>query len=77
VFRIFVVDDSAQARATLKHRLEQRSGWLVVGEAYNGRHALATFLDHAPHLTLMDFLMPEMNGLEATRPVPRANTPVF
>ncbi len=67
MFRIFVVDDSAQARSALKHRLEQRSGWVVVGEAYNGRHALATFLDHVPHLTLMDFLMPEMNGLESAR----------
>jgi DNA-binding NarL/FixJ family response regulator len=67
VFRIFVVDDSAQARRALKSALEQRSEWVVVGEAYNGRHALATFLDHAPHLTLMDFLMPEMNGLETAR----------
>ena len=50
VFRIFVVDDSAQARSALKRRLEQRSEWVVVGEAYNGRHALATFLDHAPDL---------------------------
>ena len=67
MFRIFVVDDSAEARAGLKHVLEQRDQWVVVGEAYNGRHALATFLGHAPHLTLMDFLMPEMNGLEAAR----------
>jgi DNA-binding NarL/FixJ family response regulator len=67
VFRIFVVDDNARARAALKHGLEQRTEWVIVGEAYNGRHALATFLDHAPHLTLMDFLMPELNGLETAR----------
>lgn len=67
MFRIFIVDDNAQARAGIKAALEQRSEWVVVGEACNGRHALATFLDHAPHLTLMDFWMPEMNGLEAAR----------
>ena len=67
MFRIFLVDDSAEVRAALTTALEQRSNWVVVGEAYNGRHALETFLDHAPHLTLMDFLMPEMNGLEAAR----------
>jgi DNA-binding NarL/FixJ family response regulator len=65
--RIFLVDDNAQARAAIKAALEQRSEWVVVGEAYNGRHAVATFLDHKPHVTLMDFWMPEMNGLEAAR----------
>jgi DNA-binding NarL/FixJ family response regulator len=47
--------------------LEQRSEWVVVGEACNGHHALATFHLHSPHLTLMDFIMPQMNGLEAAR----------
>jgi DNA-binding NarL/FixJ family response regulator len=67
LIRIFVVDDSATARTAIKAALQQRSEWVVVGEAWNGRHALATFLDHKPHLTLMDFIMPEMNGLEAAR----------
>ncbi len=38
--RILVVDDSATSRASLRSALEQRSEWVVVGEAYNGRHAL-------------------------------------
>ena len=65
--RIFIVDDSAVARATLKAALEQRSEWIVVGEACGGHHALETFHLHMPHLTLMDFIMPQMNGLEAAR----------
>jgi DNA-binding NarL/FixJ family response regulator len=65
--RIFIVDDSATARAALKSALEQRSDWIVVGEACNGHHALATFHLHTPHLTLMDFIMPQMNGLETAR----------
>jgi DNA-binding NarL/FixJ family response regulator len=69
--RIFLVDDNAQARAAIKGALQQRPEWVVVGEAYNGRHALATYLDHSPHVTLMDFLMPEMNGLEAARQITR------
>ena len=67
MFRICIVDDSAEARAGIKAALEQRSEWVVVGEACNGRHALETFLGHAPHLTLMDFWMPEMNGLQVAR----------
>ena len=65
--RIFLVDDSAQARAALRAALEQRSEWSVVGEAYDGQHALATFHLHMPHLTLMDFIRPKMNGLDAAR----------
>lgn len=65
--RIFIVDDSATARAALKTALEQRAEWTVVGEAFSGHHALATFHLHTPHLTLMDFIMPQMNGIEAAR----------
>jgi DNA-binding NarL/FixJ family response regulator len=65
--RIFIVDDNATARAALKTALEQRSEWVVVGEAFSGHHALETFHIHTPHLTLMDFIMPQMNGIEAAR----------
>jgi DNA-binding NarL/FixJ family response regulator len=65
--RFFIVDDSATARAALKSVLEQRSEWIVVGEAFDGHHALATFHLHTPHLTVMDFIMPQMNGIEAAR----------
>jgi DNA-binding NarL/FixJ family response regulator len=65
--RIFVVDDSATARAALRAALEQRAEWVVVGEACNGHHALATFHLHTPHLTLIDFMMPQINGLETAR----------
>jgi DNA-binding NarL/FixJ family response regulator len=39
----------------------------MVGEAVNGHHELATFHLHTPHLTLMDFIMSKMNGLETAR----------
>ncbi len=65
--RIFVVDDSATARAALKSALEGRADWVVVAEAVDGHHALATFHLHTPHLTLMDFIMPKMNGLDTAR----------
>jgi DNA-binding NarL/FixJ family response regulator len=67
VLRIFLVDDSATARRALKAALQRRSEWVVVGEAHNGRHALDTFHHHMPHITVMDFIMPELNGLEASR----------
>ena len=33
----------------------------------NGRHAVDTFHEHMPHVTVIDFVMPEMDGLEAAR----------
>jgi DNA-binding NarL/FixJ family response regulator len=67
LLRIFLVDDNAMARAIIKRALQQHSEWVVVGEACNGRQALETFRRYRPQLTVMDFLMPEMNGLEAAR----------
>jgi len=67
LLRIFLVDDNAMARAAIKVALQQRPDWVVVGEACNGLQAVETFRDYAPQLTVMDFLMPELNGLEAAR----------
>ncbi len=69
--RILIVDDNAMARAALRAALGQRSEWVVVGEAFDGHHALEIFRHHMPHLTLMDFIMPKMNGLEAARHLTR------
>lgn len=69
--RIFVVDDNALIRARLRAMLELQAEWKVVGEACNGRHAVETCHEHGPHITVMDFVMPEMDGLEAGRSLAR------
>jgi two-component system response regulator DegU len=65
--RIFLVEDNAMMRAHLRAVLEKPRDWTVVGEAEDGRRALETWDEHAPNLTVMDFVMPEMDGLEAGR----------
>jgi DNA-binding NarL/FixJ family response regulator len=67
VVRIFLVDDNAMIRARLRSFLEKKDEWVVVGEAEDGRHAIEQWNDASPHVTVIDFLMPEMNGLEAGR----------
>jgi DNA-binding NarL/FixJ family response regulator len=67
VVRIFLVEDNAVMRAQLRTVLEKPKGWTVVGEAEDGRRAIETWDDHAPNVTVMDFVMPEMDGLEAGR----------
>lgn len=65
--RIFLVDDNAMMRSHLRALLEKQQEWVVVGEAEDGRRALEKWNENAPHLTVMDFVMPEMDGLEASR----------
>jgi DNA-binding NarL/FixJ family response regulator len=67
VVRIFLVEDNAVMRAQLRAVLEKPKGWTVVGEAEDGRRAVETWCEHAPNVTVMDFVMPEMDGLEAGR----------
>jgi len=64
--RIFLVEDNAVMRAQLRAALEKPKGWRVVGEAEDGRRAIETWDEHAPNVTVMDFVMPEMDGLEAS-----------
>ena len=61
------------ARAAIKAVLQRHSEWVVVGEASNGQEALETFPRYRPQLTVMDFLMPEMNGLEAAHHLKEQN----
>lgn len=54
-------------RAHLRAVLEKQDDWRVVGEAENGRRAIETWNDIAPSVTVLDFVMPVMSGLEAGR----------
>ena len=64
---ILLVDDHKIARRHLRRLLEEHAGWLVCCEAENGKEAVEKFNELLPDLTVMDFQMPEMNGLEAAR----------
>lgn len=64
--RILLVDDHHLVRAGLRALLEKISGVEIVGEAENGREALQQIERLQPDLALMDIMMPELNGLDAT-----------
>jgi DNA-binding NarL/FixJ family response regulator len=63
--RILLVDDHALVRAGIRALLHGLEGVEVVGEASNGREALALARSCRPQVVLMDISMTEMNGLEA------------
>jgi two-component system chemotaxis response regulator CheB len=64
--RVLIVDDSALMRRALRSILERDPHILVVGEAANGREALAQVAALRPNVITMDVRMPVMDGLETT-----------
>jgi DNA-binding NarL/FixJ family response regulator len=64
---VLLVDDDPLVRQALALMLGGQPDLRVVGEAENGRAALAKVRDLRPHVVLMDIRMPVMDGLEATR----------
>jgi len=66
---VLLVDDHEVVRQGVRTFLEAHSEFMVVGEAESGRAAVALAEEHVPDVVLMDLIMPEMDGVEATRQV--------
>jgi DNA-binding NarL/FixJ family response regulator len=65
--RILVVDDHGIVREALAILIERQSGMLVVGSVANGAEAVTVSLRLKPDLILMDLMLRDMNGTDATR----------
>jgi DNA-binding NarL/FixJ family response regulator len=61
-----IADDQTLVRSGFRMILNS-GGIAVVGEAADGRQAVAVAAEHRPDVVLMDIRMPEMDGLEATK----------
>jgi DNA-binding NarL/FixJ family response regulator len=62
---VLIVDDHEAIRRTLRVRIEALPEFSVCGEAVNGVDAVEKAQLLNPNLVILDFAMPEMNGLEA------------
>ena len=67
--RIMIVDDHAIVRRGIKALLAEMDDMQVVGEADNGLEAVRLSKQLEPDVILMDLLMPNMDGIEATRQI--------
>ena len=79
LIRILVVDDNPAVRHYLRAILEQQSSWQVCGEARTGAEALDQVQQAPPDVVLLDFQMPDLNGLEVAREIGRLSpsTPIL
>lgn len=64
--KVLTVDDHPVLREGIAAIIENHPDMVLVGEAGNGREAIECFRHYRPDVTLMDLVMPEMNGIEAT-----------
>src|SRR5258707_11526858 len=69
--RVLLADDHTILRAGLRMMLNAQRDIEVVGEASDGRQAIAEAQRLLPDVIIMDISMPECNGFEATRQVKR------
>jgi DNA-binding NarL/FixJ family response regulator len=65
--RVLVVDDHAVVREGLRTFLSLQDGIEVVGEAGDGREAVAVAERERPDVVLMDLMMPRLDGVQAMR----------
>jgi len=68
--QILLADDHAIIRRGLRGILETHDGWYVCGEAAtNGREAVELAVALKPDVVVLDWSMPELNGLEAAKQI--------
>lgn len=73
--RVLVVDDSPQFVTAVTRFLSAVMQLEVVGHAGSGIEAIEQVARLHPDVVLMDWMMPEMDGLEATRRIKRGSSP--
>ena len=67
--RVLIADDQQLVRTGFRLILDGEADIDVIGEATNGREAVAMARELRPDVVLMDIRMPELDGIEATRQV--------
>ena len=69
VVRILVVDDNPAVRHYLRALLEQEDTSQICEEARTGEEAIQRVKKNQPDMILLDFQMPDLNGLEVARQI--------
>jgi len=70
--KVLIADDHSIVRKGLRTLVESQPDWEVCAEAANGREAVEKAVATHPNVVVLDFGMPEMDGLTATRKILKA-----
>jgi len=71
--RVLIVDDAMFMRAMIRDILVNSGRYEVIGEATNGLECVERYGTLKPDLVTMDIVMPQMDGIEATREILKGN----
>ncbi|KAA3645831.1 MAG: DNA-binding response regulator [Chloroflexi bacterium] len=71
---VLIVDDHPVVRQGLRQLMEVQPDIIVIAEAENGEDAIKLAGEMLPDVVLMDLMMPDVNGVDATREI-RAASP--
>ncbi len=69
--RILLADDHDVVRTGVRHIIEDHAGWSVVAEAADGKDAIAQAIATKPDVAILDYRLPLIDGIEATRQIRR------
>jgi two-component system, NarL family, nitrate/nitrite response regulator NarL len=69
VIQILIVDDNPAVRRYLRAILEQQESWHVSAEARTGAEALQAVLHCPPDLVVLDYQMPDLNGVDVAKQI--------
>jgi len=70
--KILLADDHGIIREGLRSLLEKQDEFEVIGEAQDGRKAVALVRELSPDIVIIDISMPNLNGIDATRQIVNA-----
>jgi len=70
--RIVIIEDNAVFREALELLLGLRSDLIVVASVSDGEEAVPACREHDPNVALMDYRLPGLDGIEATRALKEA-----
>jgi DNA-binding NarL/FixJ family response regulator len=65
--RVLVADDHPVVLAGIRALLNRNPGVEIIGEAHDGRTALQMAIELQPSILVLDFSMPDLNGVEVTK----------
>jgi DNA-binding NarL/FixJ family response regulator len=71
--RILIADDHEVVRSGLRTIVEAHAGWEVVAEVADGKAAIVQALETKPDVAILDYSIPLVNGVEATRQIRKRN----